>query len=78
MTIANRRICRLTGSFCAFRKATRRRSTWRWTFCRPRRGDARFVDDAGHLAAITLQKPVRVAVHAKSLFTRDDGGSGNG
>lgn len=43
-----------------------------------RRGAARFVDDAGHLAAITLQKPVRVAVHAKSLFTRDDGGSGNG
>jgi hypothetical protein len=28
---------------------------------------ARFADDAGHLAAITFQKPFRVAVHADSL-----------
>ena len=33
-----------------------------------RRGAARFVDDAGHLAVITLQKPMRVAVHAASLL----------
>ena len=31
------------------------------------RGVARFVDDAGHLALIALQKPMRVAVHAASL-----------
>lgn len=30
-------------------------------------GDARFVDHAAHLASIALQKPFRVAVHARSL-----------
>jgi hypothetical protein len=33
------------------------------------RGPARFVDHAAHLAAITQQKPVRVAVHARSMIT---------
>jgi hypothetical protein len=33
------------------------------------RGNARFVDHAAHLAAITMQKPMRVAVHARSMIT---------
>ncbi|MEO6526676.1 MAG: hypothetical protein ABIP93_08650 [Gemmatimonadaceae bacterium] len=33
------------------------------------RTGARFVDHAAHLASITIQKPMRVAIHAKSMLT---------